>query len=126
MNSPVPAAQILIAILPIVAVVLGTVLVFFVFLWKHNEIMCQIKTGIYRPVHFNIKAFSLLVGILLTSVGLVLSIVFLTIEGTGYVLLGGFIPLSLGIGMLIFFAIINRNEFKTDDKKIIKLKKYDE
>lgn len=97
------AAQVIIAIIPIVGIVIGGVVVFFYLLWRHREISLQIKTGCYRPRQFNLKLFSLLTGLLLTGIGFVLTILFLVLEGFSYPLLGGLLPLFIGISLLVFF-----------------------
>lgn len=103
-------AQILITILPIVAVVMISLLLFFFLLWRHREIMCMIKMNSYMHKVFNFKVFSLLAGILLTCVGSVLTIVFLFASKNPYSRLGGLIPLALGIGFLIFYIVIRNNK----------------
>lgn len=103
-------AQILITVLPIVAVVTLGVLLFFFMLWRHREIMCLIKMNNYTPHIFNFKVFSLLAGIVLTAIGLVLSFVFFLAGRNVYSLLGGLIPLALGIGLLTFYVIIKKNK----------------
>ncbi len=104
-HQPVAAAQIIIAIIPIVAIVMASVLIFFYLLWRHKQIICQIQTKTYTPIQFNIKTFCLILGILLSIVGLVLSILFLHLEGVSYVLLGGLVPTGCGIGLLIYYII---------------------
>lgn len=105
-------AQILITVLPIVAIVALTILLFFFLLWRHRETMCLIKMNNYKEHIFNYKVFSLLAGIILSAVGLVLTIVFLFASKNMYSLLGGLIPLVLGIGLLIFYTIIkNKKDF---------------
>ena len=39
------AVQIIIAVIPIVGIVMGSVLIFFYFLWRHRQIMLQIRTN---------------------------------------------------------------------------------
>ena len=99
----VPAAQIIIAIIPIVGIVMGSVVVFFYLLWRHKQIVRQIETGTYKRPVFDIYMFSLLTGFLLTGLGAVLSVLFLFIEGVSYTLLGGLIPFALGVSLLAFF-----------------------
>ena len=53
------AAQVIVAIIPIVGIVIGGVVVFFYLLWRHKHISMMIRTGTYKPVHFNFKLFSL-------------------------------------------------------------------
>ena len=103
------AVQIIIAVIPIVGIVMGSVLVFFYFLWRHKQIMLQIKTNTYIRPAVNIRLFCLLLGIMLTVIGCVLFGLFYLIAGIGYILLGGLIPLALGISLTLFYAITRRN-----------------
>jgi hypothetical protein len=99
-----PAAQIIISVIPIVGIVIGGIVVFFYLLWRHKEILLQIKTGVV-PKKINIKLFSLLIGILLLCVGSVLSIIFVVLAGISYTLLGGLVPLAIGVGFIVFYKI---------------------
>ena len=99
------AVQIIIAVIPIVGIVMGSVLVFFYFLWRHRQIMLQIKTNTYIRPAINIRFFCLLLGIMLTVIGCVLFGLFYLIAGIGYILLGGLIPLALGISLILFYAV---------------------
>lgn len=100
-----PAAQVLVAVIPLVGIVIGAVVVFFYLLWKHREIVRQIEKGVYKKPSFDLNLFCLLSGFLLVGVGVVLSTLFLLIEGLSYSLIGGFIPLALGAGLLAFYFI---------------------
>jgi len=104
-TSVVPAAQIIIAIIPITGIVMGAVVIFFYRLWRHREIVRQIETGVYIQPVFDLYLFSLLAGFLLTGIGFVLSLLFLFIEGMSYTLLGGLIPFAIGGSLLAFFFI---------------------
>lgn len=99
------AAQVIIAIIPIVGIVMGCSVVFFYLLWLHRERMLMIEKGTYAPRPIDIDIFSLLAGILLVAVGLTLTIVFIVFSSTGYAVLGGLIPLSIGIGLLAFYVL---------------------
>lgn len=99
------AAQVIISIIPIVGIVIGGVVVFFSLLWHHSEVKLQVKQNNYHREPFNLKTFSLLIGLLLTGVGFMLSVVFLIISGPSIVLLGGLIPLAIGISLIVFYAI---------------------
>jgi len=103
-NGVSAAAQVIVAIIPIVAIVMGCAVVFFYLLWSHRERMLRIDKGTYDPAPFDMVAFSLLSGILLVAVGLTLTIVFTVMASVGFTLLGGLIPLSVGIGLLVFHA----------------------
>ncbi|QTQ15684.1 hypothetical protein [Treponema parvum] len=98
-------AQVVLAVIPIVGIVIGGIIIFFYLLWHHHEIKLQIRTGGYKPAKFDLKTFSLLVGLLLTGTGFVLTLFFLLMAGLGYALLGGVIPLVLGLCMLVFYKV---------------------
>lgn len=100
-----PAAQVIVALVPIVGIAIGGIIVFFYLLWHHHEIKLQIKMNIYNPRIFDLKTFSLLVGTLLLAVGFILTIIFALVDGISYALLGGLIPLVIGIAFIIFNKI---------------------
>ncbi len=99
------AAQVIIAIVPIVGIVMGSVLIFFYLLWRHRQIVRLITIGEYKRQVFDLYLFSLLAGFLLAGTGLVLSILFISIEGLSYVLLGGLIPFALGCSLIAFYFV---------------------
>jgi hypothetical protein len=111
------AAQVIIAVIPIVGIVMGAVVVFFYLLWNYRRQILLIKAGHYNRPVFDLLSFSLLAGILLLIVGVMLTI-FLSMvtfftygllgaveTGRIYGLLGGVIPLAMGIGLLAFFKL---------------------
>ena len=104
-QTPNDAVHILLAIVPIVGIVMGSVVAFLYLLWHHKRTMLLIQLGRYEKPKFDLLSFSLLTGLLLFCIGLALSIVFFFIEGFSYSLLGGLIPLSIGIGLIIYFAV---------------------
>lgn len=108
-------AQVIISIIPIVGISIGGIVVFFYILWHHHEVKLRIKTGTYQPRTFDLKTFSLLTGLLLTAIGIMLTFLFICIEGFSYVLLGGLIPLAIGVSLLIFYKI--NPSFKVNDAK---------
>lgn len=112
--SAVPAAQVIISIVPIVGIVMGAVVVFFYILWRHREIVRQIETGLYKRPVFDVYLFSILAGFLLSGTGLGLTILFMFIEGLSYALLGGVIPLTLGLGLLAFYFTTRADMKKLD------------
>jgi hypothetical protein len=99
------AAQIIISIIPIVGIFMGSVVVFFYLLWNHRRRTLLIKAGQYQRPDFDLLSFSLLAGLLLSSVGLALTIFLALALGLNFGLLGGIIPLSAGIGLLVFYGI---------------------
>jgi hypothetical protein len=111
------AAQVVIAIIPIVGIVMGAVVIFFYILWSHRRRTLLIKTGHYTRPDFDIHVFSLLAGLLLVSVGLTLTVFLLVIAEVSYGLLGGLIPLSMGTGLLIFYGIRSHSVRAHTDNK---------
>ena len=99
-------AQVIVAIIPIVGIVMGSIVVFFYLLWAHKRKILSIKAGQYTKPDFNILTFSLLTGLLLSTVGISLTILLsLIVKEASYGLLGGIIPLAMGIGLLAFYTI---------------------
>jgi hypothetical protein len=104
------AAQVVIAVIPIVGIVMGSVVVFFYLLWNHRRKTLLIKTGHYVRPDFNLHTFSLFTGLLLSCVGLSLTIFLaVMVQGLNYALLGGIIPLSIGVGLLVFYGMKDRS-----------------
>ena len=99
------AAQVLIAIIPLVGIVMGAVVVFFYLLWNHRRRTLLIKAGHFNRPAFDLLSFSLLTGLLLSSVGLTLTVFLAVVAGSSYGLLGGIIPLSMGVGLLAYYVI---------------------
>ncbi|GMO37107.1 MAG: hypothetical protein Ta2F_13270 [Termitinemataceae bacterium] len=104
------AAQVIIAVIPIVGIVMGSVVVFFYLLWNHKHKMLLIQTNQWEKPTFNITAFSLLAGLLLSITGISLTILLALIGGANYGLLGGLLPLSCGIALLVFFIVRRHNK----------------
>lgn len=105
--------QIIIAIIPIVGIVMGSTLIFFYLLWRHKQIIRQIEKNTYTPVSINIYAFCLLLGILLTIIGTILTILFYFIDGITFTLLGGLLPCGVGISLLLFYGMSRRLHTKS-------------
>ncbi|HUX39234.1 MAG TPA: hypothetical protein VMV44_15145 [Rectinemataceae bacterium] len=99
------AAQVLISSIPIVGILLGSVVVFFWLLWNHRERKLLIQQGVWTPVHFDVDTVSLLSGLLLVTVGFVLTVLIFIVDGLGYSLLGGLMPLSSGFALLVFVRL---------------------
>jgi hypothetical protein len=99
------AAQIIIAVIPIAGIVMGSVVVFFYLLWNHRRKVLLIKAGQYSRPDFDLLSFSLLAGLLLVCVGATVSVFLAAFRGFDLALLGGTIPLVLGIALLIFYRM---------------------
>lgn len=108
--------QFFFSLIPIVGIGIAGVLLFFALLWKHREIKLRIQTGDYNKIKFDLKTYSLLIGLLLTGLGLILTIFFalfvFAFNGPFASLLGGLIPLSIGVCLLIFRKINFKNDCK--------------
>jgi len=91
-----------------VGIVMGSTVIFFYLLWNYRRRALLIKAGQYAKPEFNLLSFSLLSGLLLTSVGVALTVLLSIVEGASYGLLGGIIPLSMGIGLLVYYVIKRR------------------
>jgi len=99
------AAQVIISIIPIVGIVMGAAVIFFYLLWNHRRKSLLIKAGMYERGNFDLSAFCLLTGLLLTIVGASLTLFLMFILGSNLSLLSGIIPLSIGIGLLAYYWI---------------------
>jgi hypothetical protein len=103
------AAQVIIAIIPIVGIFMGSVVVFFYLLWDYRRKTLLIKAGQYSKPKFDLRSFSLLSGLLLSGVGVALTVLLSIIEGASYVLLSGIIPLAMGVGLIADYLISRSN-----------------
>ena len=110
---PTIASQIIIALIPVIGIIMGSILLFFSILWAHREKMSMISRGIYVPVRFELALFSLLLGLLLSGVGLVLTIVFALLDGFSYPIVGGLVPMVMGFCLLLFYRIIPKENHQT-------------
>ena len=99
------AAQIIVSIIPIVGIAMAGMIAFFYLLWSHREKVRMIERGLYEARKLDLDTFCLLAGLLLLSVGAVLSVLFIVIEGASFALLGGLIPFAAGISLLLFFML---------------------
>lgn len=110
MDQTCSAAQVIISLVPIVGIAFSAIVIFFALLWRHHEIKLRISKDSYNPPKFNWSLFSLFSGLCLIGVGVSISIVFLIISGITYGLLGGIIPLVLGIMFLVFYKLISNGK----------------
>ncbi|MBN1411868.1 MAG: hypothetical protein JW969_13550, partial [Spirochaetales bacterium] len=90
-------AQVLIAILPLVSVVMLSILAFFFMFWDHKKRILIIQKG-DTPTPFNIDEKLLLLGIVALFTGLGLVVFSALYSGLSQSLLGGIIPASVGGG----------------------------
>ena len=98
-------AQVIISIIPIVGIVMGSVVIFFYLLWNHKRRTLLIKVGQFQKPNFDLLSFSLLAGLLLSITGFALTVFLAIALGVNFGLLGGIIPLAVGIGLLTYYGI---------------------
>ncbi len=106
------AVDIMLSIVPLAGIVFGCVIVFFFLLWRYRITQELIRTNQYvAGSRKDLRAFVLLIGCLSAAVGLPLTVLMYAVEKQlTYSLLGGLIPLSAGIGLLVFFALTRNQE----------------
>ena len=105
METPSRAAQVIISIIPIVGIIMGGLVIFFYLLYSHREKILMIEKGMVRKRNFDLEIFSLFAGLLLSLIGLSLTVFFAIIEGVNYSLLSGVIPLSCGISLIVYYIL---------------------
>lgn len=97
--------QVVLFLVPIFGIVFGSTLLCFIFWMWHKQRMELIKTGQYKPLHFDFRAYSFFLGLLLTFTGLTLAIVFIMVLGNSLAMLGGLIPLAIGLSLLTYYKL---------------------
>ncbi len=107
-----PSAQVLIASLPLVAVVLLSVLTFFFILWDYKRKRLIIERG-GTPAPRNIDEKLLLIGIVALFVGVGLLVFFALKTGLSDALLGGIIPTTAGLGIITYYVLVQRRKTKS-------------
>ncbi len=88
---------------PIFGIVFGSTLLFFIFYWWYRQRLELIRSGLYKQVQFDLRAYSFFLGLLLTFTGGVLSLVFIMVLGKSLAILGGLVPLAVGLSLLTFY-----------------------
>jgi len=99
------SAQVIVAVIPIVGIVMGSIVVFFHLLWSHRQKVLLIQAKQWTGSRFNLRVFSLLAGLFLFCVGLCLTVFLGMWTGKSMGLLGGIIPLASGLALLLFFLL---------------------
>ena len=101
--------NIMLFLVPIFGIIFGCSLLFSVFHWSHKQRMEMIKLGIYKKEPINLERYALLLGILLSFIGIVLTSSFFWVLGKSLAILGGLIPFSVGLSFLVYYKV-KRNE----------------
>lgn len=104
-------ADIILSIVPMVAVVFGSVLVFFLLLYNYRlrkeKIRQQIKT---ESALEYLRFISLLAGCLSFTAGIPLTMFFVITAPTNPGILGGLVPLFAGLGLISFFYLSRKKD----------------
>jgi drug/metabolite transporter (DMT)-like permease len=107
-----PSAQVLIASLPLVSVALLAVLTFFFLLWDYRHKRLVVERG-GTPVPRKLDEKLLLIGIVALFVGAGLLVYFALKTGLSDALLGGIIPTTAGLGIITYYAFVQRRKAKS-------------
>ncbi|HMV41162.1 MAG TPA: hypothetical protein PK079_05645 [Leptospiraceae bacterium] len=102
-HEPNNGYKIVLFLVPIFGIVFGSTLLCLIFLFWHRQRMELIKSGLYKPIAFDFRAYSFFLGLLLTFTGLTLAIVFIIVLGKSLAMLGGLIPLAIGLSLLTYY-----------------------
>lgn len=89
--------------IPIVGIIFGWLLLFFLFFWWYRQRMAIIKAGLYQKEKFDLRLYSFFLGLILTFVGIALSVTFILVLGKSLAMLGGLVPLGTGLGLLCYY-----------------------
>ncbi|MDA3901566.1 MAG: hypothetical protein PF637_13740 [Spirochaetes bacterium] len=108
MDNAVVAVQVMITIIPIVGILMGGAVIILYIVLNHKQKMAMIEHNYGTRQPFDIVLMSLFSGLLLSSIGLAMSLFFILKEGIAYSLLSGIVPLAAGLGLLIFFTIAQK------------------
>lgn len=108
MDMSVPA-QVLIASIPLVAVVLLAILTFFYMLWDYKKNKLILERG-ETPVPRNLDDKIMLVGFVSFFVGIGLLSFFILTGGLSDNLLGGLIPTMAGLGIVLYYFLQGRKK----------------
>jgi hypothetical protein len=102
------SAQVIIAIVPLVSVIVLGILTFFYMMWDHQKRLLIIQKG-GTPPSRKIEEKLFLLGIVSLFIGIGLTVFFIIYNGLSPSLLGGIIPTTAGLGIITAYAIIYRN-----------------
>ncbi len=104
--------KLVIALIPVIGILSGSFVIFYFLKWYFEYKKFLINANLYQP--FRIKDFRLLIlliSILSIASGIPLTIVFIFVYGISLPVLGGAIPLSIGIGLFVFYIITLKKKF---------------
>ena len=102
-----PVIAVFMFLIPITAISGGTVLLIFAIKWWHQRRMLMIEKGMAQQSVLNLRLHTLLAGVICLAVGTGISIQQAILQLSPR---GGVVLLCLGVGLLVFRALIGRKE----------------
>lgn len=97
------ASQVVFSLVPMLGVLFGTFLFFSLFYFYHKQKMLMIEKGFYKPLRLNWNLIFFVSGLIIGFSGLVITIVFVLNGISGIELLGGGIPLAVGLAIFLSY-----------------------
>lgn len=107
-HMPSEASQIILSIVPIIGVLFGSFLFFSLFYFYHKQKMLLIEKGLYKPVRLNWNLIFIVTGFIISFSGAMITLVFIINKNFGYELLGGVIPLGVGLAIILAYLVSSK------------------
>lgn len=106
MESLESISKIIISLIPVVGIIAGSIVILLYFKWYFAYKKFLVEKDKDQPISFkDLRVLLLLMGILSIGTGIPISIVFVSIYGITLALLGGLIPIFVGIALIIFYIL---------------------
>ncbi len=102
------AAQIILAVVPIIGVLFGAALFFSLFYFYHKQKMLMIEKEIYKPLRLNWNLIFIVSGFIFMLSGVAITVVFIINGSTGYELLGGGVTLGVGVAIILSYILSSK------------------
>ncbi len=107
-----PAVQIMITVIPIFGIAVGGFVICMHLFLYHRQRMAMLEKNMNINITIDMELLSLFTGLVLTCVGIALTIFFTIKSGIDYSLLSGLIPLATGIALLAYYMIYSERNHK--------------
>jgi hypothetical protein len=103
--EPSNGYKIVLFLVPIFGIVFGSILLSVISYFWYKQRLELIKSGLYKPSGFDFRIYSFFVGLVLSFTGIALSVVFIIVLGNSLAMLGGVIPLAIGLSLLTYYKL---------------------
>ncbi len=103
--EPSNGYKIVLFLVPIFGIVFGSVLISVIAYFWYKQRLELIRAGLYKSSGFNFRVYSFFVGLVLSFTGIALLIVFILVLGNSLAMLGGVIPLAIGLSLLTYYKM---------------------